>query len=236
MSTIAGLESRSRRPVRAWKRSADLRTVLGSFNFSAQYQQQPVPPGGQAFRREWIRYYDELPEEFDFRLASWDTASTLGETSDYSVGTYWSLKGHDIYLIDVVRGKFEVPDLRRHIVALTLDNDIDATVTEKTDIGHAILQEMRRSSKVRPILQEVRCDKEARFLAQTPKFEAGRILFPREAPWLAELVRELVEFPNGAHDDQVDSISQALKYLSRKIPTPRDVERQAVRVARRERF
>jgi predicted phage terminase large subunit-like protein len=129
-----------------------------------------------------------------------------------------------------------VPDLRRHIVALTLDNDIDATVTEKTDIGHAILQEMRRSSKVRPILQEVRCDKEARFLAQTPKFEAGRILFPREAPWLAELVRELVEFPNGAHDDQVDSISQALKYLSRKIPTPRDVERQAVRVARRERF
>ncbi len=47
------------------------------------------------------------------------------------------------------------------------------------------------------------------------------------------LVRELVEFPNGAPDDQVDSISQALKYLSQKIPTPREVDRQAARVARR---
>ena len=47
----------------------------------------------------------------------------------------------NIYLIDVVRGKFEVPDLRRHIEALTLDNDINATVIEKTDIGHAILQD-----------------------------------------------------------------------------------------------
>ena len=46
-------------------------------------------------------------------------------------------------------------------------------------------------------------------------------------------VRELVEFPNGAPDDQVDSISQALKYLSQKIPTPREVDRQAARAARR---
>ena len=228
---------RAGEPIQATRESLealeDLRTVLGSFNFSAQYQQQPVPPGGQAFKREWLRYYDELPEGFDFRLASWDTASTLGEASDYSVGTYWGLKGHDIYLIDVVRGKFEVPDLRRHIEALTLDNDINATVIEKTDIGHAILQEMRRSSRVLPILSTPQYDKEARFLAQTPKFEAGQVLFPREAPWLAELVRELVEFPNGAHDDQVDSISQALKYLSRKIPTPREVDRQAARAARR---
>jgi hypothetical protein len=97
-------------------------------------------------------------------------------------------------------------------------------------------KEMWRSSRVRPIPSTPQYDKEARFLAQTPKVEAGQVLFPREAPWLAELVRELVEFPNGTHDDQVDSISQALKYLSQKIPTPREVERQAARATRRQRL
>jgi hypothetical protein len=42
-------------------------------------------------------------------------------------------------------------------------------------------------------------------------------LLPREAPWLAAYVAELLAFPNGAHDDQVDSTSQALSWLSRKI-------------------
>ena len=48
-------------------------------------------------------------------------------------------------------------------------------------------------------------------------FEAGQVLLPREAPWLATYVTELLVFPNGKHDDQVDSTSQALNWLSQKI-------------------
>lgn len=193
-----------------------VRRTLGSMNFAAQYQQNPVPPDGNAIRREWLRYYDVAPH-LDLVMASWDTASTLGETSDYSVGTVWGLKGSDIYLLDVIRGRFEVPDLRRRIEATTETYGAHATLVEETDIGRAILQEMRLHSHVRPILWRVHFDKEARLLAQAPKFEAGQVLLPRDAPWLADYVSELLAFPNGAHDDQVDSTSQALAWLSRRI-------------------
>jgi predicted phage terminase large subunit-like protein len=186
-------------------------------NFAAQYQQNPVPPDGNAIRREWLRYYDTAPSQLDLVMASWDTASTLGEVSDYSVGTVWGLRGSDIYLLDVVRGRLEVPELRRQIEAVALRHKVDATVVEQGDIGRAVTQEMRLHSPVRPILWRPKFDKEARLLAQAPKLEAGQVSLPREAPWLAAYVSELPGFPNGAHDDQVDSTSQALHWLSGKI-------------------
>ncbi len=212
---------------------AQVRRTLGSMNFAAQYQQDPVPPDGNAVKRDWIRYYESAPADFDLVLVSWDTASTLGEDSDYSVGTVWGLKGSDIYLLDVVRGKLEVPDLRRCIQQTSLRHDAQATLVEETDIGRALVQDMRRSGPVRPILTRPRFDKEARLLAQAAKFEAGQVLLPREAPWLAEYLGELLAFPNGAHDDQVDSTSQALNWLSAKIaagqPPTRRVPKRAVR-------
>jgi hypothetical protein len=62
-----------------------------------------------------------------------------------------------------------------------------------------------------------RYDKLARILAQSSKFESAQVLLPREAPWLATYLGELMGFPNARHDDQVDSTSQALDWLSQKI-------------------
>ena len=56
-----------------------------------------------------------MPEEFELTIASWDTASTLEESSDWSVGTVWGAIGQEYYLLDVVRGRFESPELRRRI-------------------------------------------------------------------------------------------------------------------------
>ena len=53
-------------------------------------------------------------------------------------------------------------------------------------------------------------DKKIRMSIQSAKFESGQVFFPKEAPWLADLEAELFAFPSGRHDDQVDSISQAL--------------------------
>ena len=194
-----------------------LRRNLGSMSFSAQYQQEPLPAEGNVIKREWLRYYDSAPEELDVVLASWDTASTLEETSDYSVGTVWGIKGNEFYLLDVIRGRLEVPDLRRRIEVVHRDNQAQATIIEDTDIGRAIVQELRRHASFRPILQRSRFDKQARLLAQSPKFEAGQVLLPREAPWLEGYVGELLAFPRGSHDDQVDSTSQALNWLSQRL-------------------
>ena len=92
--------------------------LLGSMGFAAQYQQNPMPADGNAIRREWLRYYETVPA-LDLTMVSWDTASTLHADSDWSVGTVWGLKGSDVYLLDVVRGRYEMPDLRRQITATT---------------------------------------------------------------------------------------------------------------------
>jgi predicted phage terminase large subunit-like protein len=57
-------------------------------------------------------------------------------------------------------------------------------------------------------------DKQDRLAAQSAKIETGRIVLPKEAPWLADFLLELLAFPNGRHDDQVDSLSQFLCWAS----------------------
>jgi predicted phage terminase large subunit-like protein len=196
-----------------------IRRSQGSLTFSAQYQQAPVPAEGNIVKREWLRFYKDPPAAFDFTVASWDTASTLSQSADYSVGTVWGAKGLDFYLLDLVRGRFEVPELRREVLRLSRHWGVDQTVIEDSDIGRAITQDLRRAGEYRAILKKPRFDKEARCLAQSARFEAGQVHVPQEAPWLASWIAELLAFPNGRHDDQVDSTSQALDYLSaRTLP------------------
>jgi hypothetical protein len=59
------------------------RRIMGQTAFDAQYQQRPVPDDGVVIKRGWLRYYEEPEDEYEVRLASWDTASTLSETSDW---------------------------------------------------------------------------------------------------------------------------------------------------------
>jgi predicted phage terminase large subunit-like protein len=186
----------------------------GSLTFSAQYQQAPVPPEGNIIKREWLRSYTRRPENFDLVVASWDTASTISDEADFSVGTVWGAKGLDFYLLDLARGRFEVPELRREVLRIAERWRVDQTIIEATDIGRAILQDLRRAGELSAVLRQPRYDKEARFLAQSARFEAGQVHVPQDAPWLAEWLNELLAFPNGRHDDQVDSTSQALDYMT----------------------
>lgn len=111
------------------------RNNLGSLNFSAQYQQNPLPAEGQLIKREWLQYYDEGPQSFDLVIASWDTASTRAEHSDWSVGTVWGAVGQTYYLIDLVRDRWEAPQLRRKMIELAQLHAVDATLIEDTELG-----------------------------------------------------------------------------------------------------
>lgn len=195
----------------------EIRRAQGSLVFSAQYQQAPIPPEGNIVKREWIKHYDNPPTNFDMIVASWDTASTITETADYSVGTVWGAKGLNYYLLDLARGRLEVPDLRRRIIALAKQWEVHQTLIEDGDMGRAIVQDLRRDGHYDVVLKPVRGDKQARFLAQSARFESGQIYVPRDAPWFADWLNELLAFPNGRHDDQVDSTSQALHHLTARI-------------------
>ena len=84
---------------------------------------------------------------------------------------------------------------------------------EDTGTGSALIQEIRRLG--RPAIGiKPTTDKVARMSAQSAKFEAELVYFPERAPWLPELEAELFAFPGSRHDDQVDSISQALAHAN----------------------
>jgi len=203
-----------------------IRRAQGSLTFQAQYQQEPVPPGGNVIRRDWLCFFDEQPEEFDTIIMSWDTASTLSETSDYSVGTVWGTIGLDYYLLHVERVKMEVPDLRRLIVRLSQEWGVEQTLIENTELGRAIAQDLHHTGEMRALLRRPERDKETRLLAQAARFEARQVHLPRQAPWLGEYMSELLAFPNCTHDDQVDSTSQALAYLTARQPRTREIVRR----------
>jgi len=155
---------------------ADLEAIkrnLGALNFSAQYQQNPLPAEGQIIKRDWLHYYDERPAEFDLKVASWDTASTKAEHSDWSVGMVWGAVGQSYYLIDLVRGRWETPELRRKMIELSGKHAVDATLVEATELGRALSQDLRRTGALHPLLQQSRIDKQARLMAQAARFEAG---------------------------------------------------------------
>ena len=217
------------------------RITLGTYNFQAQYQQQPVPAAGNILRREWLQYYEAGTlhlTEMDHVVLSWDTASTLNERSDYSVGTIWGHRGDSFYLLEVVRGRWQVPALEREIVEAWnyysehCQNRCDLLI-ENDGIGRGVAQGIfeRRLIRRRPLLVSPDADKAARFERHMPLFEQGRIHLPRERDWFADYVSELLAFPNGSYDDQVDSTSQALDHLAQRLrrripPERRDPSRR----------
>lgn len=193
-----------------------LKRTLGSDNFSAQYQQSPVPAGGLMIQRSWLRFYrpDQLPER-SYRtkvIQSWDTAAKSGAQNDYSVCTTWLLAGDDFYLLDMVRDRYEYPRLKETAVALARRFEPHAVLVEEASTGIALAQELRSlvRTPIRPI--KIEHDKVGRVYVQQAKFESGRVFFPKNADFMPDLLTELLTFPQGKTDDIVDSISQALAY------------------------
>lgn len=194
------------------------RSMMGLLPFEAQFQQRPVPAEGGVVKRRWLQFYDEVPEPLEFTLVSWDTASTLSENADWSVGTVWGVHEAKFYLLDVTRDRLETPDLRREIEATHRRYRADATIIEDDGIGRAIVQDLRRTSGAcRPISIKPRYEKLARMEARAVMFETGQVFVPRHAEWLGTYLEELLSFPNSVKDDQVDSTSQALDYLQARF-------------------
>jgi predicted phage terminase large subunit-like protein len=187
-----------------------IKAQLGSDTFSAQYQQRPVPPGGAMIKRHWPRRYEYVPPRSSSQvIQSWDTASKEGGQNDFSVCTSWMVHEKKHYLIDVLRGRFDYPTLRSRAIAHAQAHDPDTILVEDAGVGTALAVELRDAGLAAVPVKPER-DKVTRMSVQSGKFEAGLVLFPRQAPWLADLEAELFSFPHSRHDDQVDSISQAL--------------------------
>ena len=189
-----------------------IRSSIGGRAFESLYQGNPTVAEGQIIKREWWRYYRELPK-FTRKIHSWDTAFKVKAQNDYSVCTIWGEAANGYYLIGVWRGKVEFPELKRIAIALHERDNPDAVIVEDGASGQSLIQELQRATRIPVLPVKVDRDKVARAYAATPMIEAGKVFLPEAAPWLFDYIEELSAFPNAAHDDQVDSTTQALSFM-----------------------
>ena len=194
---------------------AQIRRTIGEYNFAGQYQQAPAPLGGGLVKPAWFRQYrsSELPPSFDRVVQSWDTANKASELSDFSVCTSWGIKGKELYLIDVLRRRLEYPELKRAVREQYERFRPSVVLIEDKASGTQLIQELTREGLYAVTRYKPQFDKVMRMHAQTAMIENGFVRVPEKASWLAEYLNEMTVFPNGRHDDQVDSTAQMLDWF-----------------------
>jgi predicted phage terminase large subunit-like protein len=188
--------------------------------FAAQYQQTPVPLDGNFVDPAWFRYYDEPPRQ-GMIVQSWDTASKTGLSSDFSVGITASYHQQRYYILDVCRERVDFVGLRARLSQLCKVHAVDRLLIEDAASGQQLIQILKHERPTwvpRPIGCRPEGDKKSRFAVQASRIEAGEVVLPRTAPWLADFISEIIGFPNARHDDQADALAQMLAHPPREEP------------------
>jgi predicted phage terminase large subunit-like protein len=189
----------------------DTKTSLGSRVWTSLYQQLPSIESGNVFKRDWIKYYDTLPDGIEQWMQSWDFTFKDNDGTDYVCGGVWAKKGSMHYLVYRIKERMDFVKSQQRMLDVTkaYPQAVGKLVEEKAN-GAAIISSLR--TKVAGIIPVNPTEsKEARAYAITPLFEAGNVAVPKNAIWIEDYINELLSFPNGAHDDQVDMTTQYLR-------------------------
>ena len=185
--------------------------------FAGQYLQRPAPIGGGIFKDEWWQYYKVLPK-IKYRAIYADTAQKTKEQNDYSVFQCWGM-GEDgrIYLIDMVRGKWEAPELLviakafwdKHKAEPRIMGTLRQFKVEDKASGTGLIQQLKQ--KKVPVVGIPRSiDKASRAMDAAPHVQAGNVVLPEESEWLSDILNEATSFPNASHDDTLDPLMDAV--------------------------
>lgn len=196
-----------------------------AYMFSAQYQQSPIPQGGMMIKSEWFKYYTETP---DFRrvFMTGDTAQKTKEHNDFSVFCIWGQHNQELYLLDMVRGKWEAPELLIHCESLIkkwqkYKKRLSEIILEDKASGTGLIQTLRRTCLTPIHALQVDKDKVTRVDDSTPFLSNGYMYLPnsKEYGFNPVLINECELFARDmshSHDDIVDNITMAIQYVSKK--------------------
>lgn len=201
---------------------AEIERTTGHAACSANYLQAPVPATGIMVKREWLKSYSAAPnfELGDQIVQSWDTATKAGALNDYSCCVTALVRKNTVYLLDVFRAKLEFTALKRKVIELARRWQTQALLIEAAASGEQLLNSLRLEPQPgvpTPISRPATTDKVTRLAGQTPRIEAGDLLLPEGAPWLAAFLHELLGFPHARHDDQVDALAHLLGWLGQRF-------------------
>ena len=197
-----------------------VKASLSSQKWQAQWQQQPTNDDGAILKREWWqRWPDEDPPLVNYIIQSYDTAYSKKETADYSVITTWGVfirnqdSGPSIILLNVTKGRWDFPELKRIAKEEYDEWRPDNVLIEAKATGTTLQQELRRVgipvTMYSPGGRRAGQDKVSRANSIAPILESGMVWAPHTS-WADDLIEECAAFPNGDNDDMVDSTTQAL--------------------------
>jgi len=205
-----------------WSKEAleALRSELPVSKWEAQYQQNPTSEEGAIIKRDQWQIWDSpTPPQVSYIIQSWDTAFEKNNRADYSACTTWGVFDHpdkhgnlkaNIILLDAFKQRLEFPELKAKAYEAWKEWEPDTLIVEKRAAGAPLIYELRKMgipmSEYTPGKGN---DKISRVNAISDLFASGMVWCP-ETRWAEEVMDELASFPNGDHDDLVDSSSQAL--------------------------
>jgi predicted phage terminase large subunit-like protein len=199
-----------------------LRHEMGDMAFAAQYLQAPEQPDGGIFKREWFRWSDDFP--FDARDAclvqSWDTATVANDNADWSVCTTWLITNNCFYLMEVLRKRLLYPDLKAAIIEQNRVYKPRHVVIEDKGSGMSLIQDFFDSSI--PI-EPYRCNdpKEVRAGRASVAANQRRVFFSAKPDKTNNIfIQEVLSFPGGRYDDQVDSMVQMIDWWEQRRQQP----------------
>ena len=203
-----------------WEIVRELQQSLGEYAFAGQYQQNPAPLGGGMIKKEWLRYYNVLPD-LQRLILSWDTAGKNGEDNAFSaciaLGVDYS---GNYYLLGSFRQRMNFPELVKMAVDIYFRYKnayvaLPEIVIEDASSGTQLLQVLRHDYALNPHAVKPNQDKVSRMQGTSLLIEQGKLLFPNTAgAWYKDFESELTTFPKSRFKDQCDALSQASDYLS----------------------
>ena len=203
-----------------WKREEleGVKASIPPYQWNAQYQQAPTSESLAILKREWWKIWEggSVPN-LQYVIQSYDTAFSKRETADYSAITTWGVfypeeiggPAH-LILLDAKKGRWDFPELKEIALEAYKYWEPETVIIEAKATGTPLTHELRQVGI--PVVNFTPSrgnDKLSRVHAISPLFEAGMIWAPDET-WAHEVIEECASFPNGTHDDLVDSTTQAL--------------------------
>jgi predicted phage terminase large subunit-like protein len=197
------------------------KSLYSAHEWSALYQQNPQVQGGNLIHVKYFGMYKQAPI-LKYRVIYADTAQKTQEMHDYSVFECWGM-GDDgkIYLIDLIRGKWEAPELRRRAKIFwskhkALDCPKNGTLRqlkiEDKSSGTGLIQELKLIDRLPIFAIQRNKDKYTRYRDVEGYIEAGYVMLPEAESFLSDFISECEAFDGTgkSHDDQIDPMIDAI--------------------------
>lgn len=204
-----------------------LREQINDEAFAAQYQQSPLVTGGGMVKPEYIRTFEARPWLVTSVVQSWDTATSADKKACFSVCLTWLMHGKEFYLIDVFRERMTAAHLPDKAVELAKRHNAKKILVEEADVGYAVIVALKNAKfNVGPVAKPQK-SKVSRLDECIGAFQQKMVAVQSNNTWSKDYIEELLAFPNGRFDDQVDATTQFLNWAipialgEKKDPTVR---------------